>query len=329
MHQNYPQNIEEKLGFDKIKDFLRSECRTDLGKQSIDKIPFLTQQKKIHLSIHQVAEASAIGHHGYVLQLPENLGEILACLQQLDKEGLLLYEDELQKIYLSLTAMQNNFAFFSKKPEIFPELIASQAHLADLSSALKLLGDVLDKEGKIRPDASPELWSLHKKINAKEKEVRRMLLSKFELAKKNGWAGDTEITIRNERLVIPIIAEFKKKIPGFVHDDSQSGKFLYIEPIECFDENNELRELEFERKKEIEHILRKVTSQLSPYKQDIWQHVQHTVFLDTTMAKSAFSGRISAREPLPAQHNDDIYLVNARHPLLYLLLQKDNKKTEK
>ena len=61
------------------------------------------------------------------------------------------------------------------------------------------------------------------------------------MARKNGWAGDTEITIRNERLVIPIIAEFKKKMPGFVHDDSQSGKFLYIEPIECFEENNLLK----------------------------------------------------------------------------------------
>jgi len=325
-HDNYPRNIEEKLGFDKIKELLKSECKTDLGKISIDKISFSTQQKKIHLSIHQIAEANLVGHHGYVLQLPENLEDILACLQQLDKEGLILYEDELQKIYLGLVAMQGNLSFFKNKKEIFIELCLAQSHLTDLSAPVKMLADILDKEGKIRPDASPELWAIHKKINAKEKEVRRMLLSKFELAKKNGWAGDTEITIRNERLVIPIIAEFKKKIQGFVHDDSQSGKFLYIEPIECFEENNLLRELSFERKKEIENILRHVTSQLSPYKNSIWQHIQYTAFLDTTMAKANFSSRIAAREPLPIQNNDEINLINARHPLLYILLQKDNKK---
>jgi DNA mismatch repair protein MutS2 len=323
---NYPQNIEEKLGFDKIKQFLKSECRTDLGRAAIDKIRFLIQQDRIHLSIRQIAEAGLCSQNGYILQLPENLEEVLSCLQQLDKEGMILYEDELQKIYLALVAMQNNFAFIKGKPEIFIELNNLQKHLTELSVPVKLLGAVLDKEGRIRPDASPELWNIHKKISAKEKDVRRILQSKFEMARKNGWAGDTEITIRNERLVIPIIAEFKKKIQGFVHDDSQSGKFLYIEPIECFEENNLLRELEFERKKEIEHILRQVTAQLSPYKQPIWQHTQHTIFLDVALAKSVFSGRISAREPIAVRHNDETNLVNARHPLLYMILQKDNKR---
>jgi DNA mismatch repair protein MutS2 len=325
-YKNYPDNIEEKLGFDKIKQLLKAECRTDLGKAAIEKTAFLTQHKKIHLSIQQIAEAALIGHNGYILQLPENLDDVLTCIGQVDIEGHLLYEDELQVLYLALTAMQDNYVFIKGKPEIFPELNVSQSHLGDLGVPVKTLAAVLDKEGRLRPDASPELWSIHKKINAKEKEIRRMLLSKFDLAKKNGWAGDTEITIRNERLVIPIIAEFKKKIPGFVHDDSQSGKFLYIEPVECFDENNLLRELEFEKKKEIEHILRKVVAQLAPYKHSVWQHVQHTVFLDTTMAKAGFSGNIAAREPVFVPHNDEVDLLNARHPLLYLLLRKDNKK---
>ena len=325
-YSNYPGNIEEKLGFDQIKQLLKSDCRTDLGKLSIDKISFLTQAKAIHTSIRQITEAGHISHNGYIPELPENLEDVLDCLKQLDKEGHVLYEDELQILYKSLISMQANFSFIKSRPEIFPELNLAQQHLSDLSAAVSMLADVLDKEGKIRPDASPELWNIHKKINAKEKEVRRVLQAKFELAKKNGWAGDTEITIRNERLVIPVIAEFKKKIPGFVHDDSQSGKFLYIEPIECFEENNLLRELTFERKKEIENILRQVTARLSPYKQSVWQHIQHTAFLDSTLAKASLAGRLQSTEPQHITNNDAISLMNARHPLLYLLLRKDNKK---
>ncbi|MES2616574.1 MAG: Smr/MutS family protein [Bacteroidota bacterium] len=322
----YPVNIEEKLGFDKIKAIFIQNCKTDIGKTSVEKIGFIANRKAIHTSIRQIAEITVLSAAGHVLQLPENLNDILNDLQKLDKEGMLLYEDELQQLYLALSAMQANYAAIKKMAEAVPELDKTGKHLSELSPAINLLNKVIDKEGKLRHDASPELLRISKEITAKEKDVRKMLLSKYDYAKKNGWAGDTEITIRNERLVIPIIAEHKKKIPGFVHDDSQSGKFLYIEPIECFEENNALKELSFERKKEIERILRQVTADLSPYKQSIWQHVQQTVFLDVTYAKAIFSSRINATEPLEAHKNEDIRLVNARHPLLYLLLQKDNKQ---
>ncbi len=322
----YPQNIEEKLGFDKIKNLLVQYCKTDIGKQSIDKIRFQTDRVAIHKSIRQISEINELSSSGYVLQLPENLDELLNALQKLDIEGTMLYEDELQMLFLSLTAMQANFKAINEQMEVLLNLKASQANLKDLIICINLLQRVIDKEGKLKPDASPALWQIHKQITAKEKEVRKILLSKYELAKKNGWAGDTEITIRNERLVIPIIAEHKKKIQGFVHDDSQSGKFLYIEPIECFEENNALKELSFEKKKEVERILKQVTADLAPYKQNIWQHIQHTVFLDTTYSKSILSSKINAIEPLEAKQQDEINLVNARHPMLYMLLQKDNKK---
>ena len=322
----YPTNIEEKLGFDKIKNILIDDAYTDLGKQAIHKLIFLTDNQIIHTKIQQVLEMNLLLQSGHALNLPENLSDSLNHLKKLDKERTMLYEDELQELYLSINAFQHNFIKIKKLEEQLPRLNTSQANLKDLSSCVQLLQNTIDKEGKLKPDASPLLWSIYKKIAAKEKEVRKMLLSKFQFAKKNGWAGDTEITIRNERLVIPIIAEFKKKIQGFVHDDSQSGKFLYIEPVECFEENNELKELEFERKKEIENILRRVTAQLSPYKQSIWNHIQHSVFLDITLAKSNLSSKLNAIEPLIANHQDQVRLVNARHPLLYLYLQKDNKK---
>ena len=322
----YPQNIEEKLGFDRIKTNLVQYCKTDLGKQRIDKLNFLTNTDSIHQSIRQIGEIGQLTSSGYILELPENLDALLDALQKLEIEGTMLYEDELQQLFIALSAMQSNFNAIGSYETGYSYLKAAQAHLISLQPAILIVAKVIDKEGLLKPDASPELWQINKQISAKEKEVRKILLSKYNLAKQNGWAGDTEITIRNERLVIPIIAEHKKKIQGFVHDDSQSGKFLYIEPIECFEENNALKELSFEKKKEIERILKHVTAQLAPYKQIVWQHVQYTAFLDTTYAKSILSSKLNAIEPIMVQRKDDLHLINARHPLLYMLLQKDNKK---
>lgn len=323
---NYPVNIEEKLGFDKVKQLIKNECATDAGKHLIENLPFRTDIGKIKLSIKHINEMGTLLSMGLYPLFPEDPSRIADLMVSSDKEGMLLYEDELQEIFLALKSLKNNIDIIRQQADLVPGLMQMQAELIDLNPVIKIPEAILDKEGKMRPDASPELWRISKSIDKKEKEVRKILQSKFELAKKNAWAGDTEITIRNERLVIPIIAEFKKKIPGFVHDDSQSGKFLYIEPIECFDENNALRELFLERKKEIEHILRLVTAQLAPYKHPVVQHLNFCMQLDAIRAKAVFSSKIRANEPLSVHYHHQSQLINARHPLLYLHLTKDNKQ---
>lgn len=323
---NYPQNIEEKLGFDKIKSLIASECQTEAGKKSIDGLTFVRDYKHISTSLQQIAEMGKLLSRAAVLEFPEDPELVNDLLHQTDKEGMWLQEDELNLVNIAMKCFQNNLELVRQLGDEIPGLLHVQKHLTELKSAIDSVNRVLDKEGKIRSDASPALWEISKKINQKEKDVRKLLQSKFELAKKNGWAGDTEITIRNERLVIPIIAEHKKKMPGFVHDDSQSGRYLYIEPIECFEENNALKELYFERKKEIEQILKQVTAQLAPYKQPIFKHVQFTVFLDACRAKSIFSEKIKAQVPQHVQQHDDTHLIKARHPLLYLHLRKDNRQ---
>lgn len=302
-----------------------SECRTEAGRKTIERLSFSKDLKHIRVAIQQISETTELLSQGAIFEFPEDPELISDILQSVDKEGHWLPEDELFVVFLAMQAFQHNVSIVRQDILKYPALKQVQENLTELKPAISILGGILDKEGKLRPDASPELWQITKRINTKEKEVRRLLHSKFEMAKKNGWAGDTEITIRNERLVIPIIAEHKKKMPGFVHDDSQSGRYLYIEPIECFDANNELKELFFERKKEIEQILKQVTAQLAPYKQPVFKHVQFCVFMDACCAKSHFSSKIRATEPVPVQHHDDTLLLQARHPLLYLHLMKDNK----
>ena len=323
---NYPQNIEEKLGFDSIRSLIQAECSTQAGKQVLANMPFLSDKKSITESVHQIAELRGLIERGFYFRFPEEPEKILNLISATEVEGILLYEDELFEILKALLSLDFNFTLIQKEKANLPELSKQIEELISLQNAIAIPDAILDKEGKIKPNASPELWDIHKKIGNKEKEVRRVLQARFEMAKKNGWAGDTEITIRNERLVIPIIAEFKKKMPGFVHDDSQSGKFLYIEPIECFEENNALKELYLEKKKEIENILRLCTSQLSVHRHQIKLHLLHCIQMDALSAKAIFSNVLNAHEPQFVDKHDDCDLIDAKHPLLYVLMRKNNKQ---
>lgn len=299
---------------------------TEAGKKKIDALGFTSDTTAIFESIEQVLEMSKLISSGLIFEFPEDPELLNELMRQADKEGIWLDESSLFVLGIGLGNYQKNLDQVKGKHSEFPEIWKHAEDLTDLHPAIQAIQKVIDKEGKIRPDASPALWDISKKISQKEKDVRKLLQSKFELAKKNGWAGDTEMTIRNERLVIPIIAEHKKKMPGFVHDDSQSGRFLYIEPVECLEENNALKELYFEKKKEIEQILRNVTGQIAPYKQDVYLHTRFCIFLDACRAKSLFSDRIRAVKPMPVKSHDETDLIKARHPLLYLLLRKDNRE---
>jgi len=323
---NFPINIEEKIGFDKVRGLLKAYTKSNLGKQALEKISFSTQIKSIQKSIHQIVEFSELKQNGFLPEIFEDLEYIQTLISNIEKEGFILYEDELNILRNALVCFQNNFDFIDNNSALIPTFLQDYDSVLSIKAAINRIDAIIDKEGKVKPNASAELLRISNDIKQKEKDVRRLLVSKFELAKKNGWAGDTEITIRNERLVIPIIAEFKKKVNGFVHDDSQSGKFLYIEPIECFEENNLLKELHLAYQKEIEKILRSLTHEISFYKQSIWQHIKYSVFIDTTNAKQILSSTLKGIKPQIVNHPQEIRLLNAKHPLLFIQLQKDNKK---
>lgn len=326
---NYPVNIEEKLGFDKIRELLKKETSTDIGREAINKITFTIQYNKIQESLQLISELELLSQSGHLSNtFFEYLEDVLSFLNPIEKEGAILYEDEWLVVSSALTCFNQLYLEVFKQQHLVPLMAQKQERLIDLSPCLRLINEVIDVTGKIRPDASPALKKISTAINEKEREIRKILLSKFELAKKNDWAGDTEITIRNERLVFPIIAEHKRKINGFVHDDSQSGKYLYIEPIECFEGNNQLKELVLERKKEVERILKQLTKDVSVYKQAILHHVQWHAFMDVVVAKQKLSSRLKAISPDIVKEQSQVNLINAKHPLLYLQLDKDNKKIE-
>lgn len=325
-HNNYPVDIENKLGFDVVKSLIKEQCHTEIGRRKVEEIQFNSDQNKLFESLNQVTEIQSIFQKNIFFHWFEELEKIVDYLQYFNTEGLYLNGNELLSFKVFLEHQHHNHQIILNHLDFLKTVSKICSDFPELKHCIQKIDFIVDKEGKVRDNASSDLQKISKDINDRRNQVRKILISKFEYAKKNGWAGDTEITLRNERLVIPIIAEHKRKIQGFVHDDSQSGKFLYIEPIECFENNNEIIELEIERKKEIERILKQLTKELSPYKLDFFHQVQVMAELDFICAKAHFSNKINGVIPILTHRFNDIELINARHPLLFINFSKNNKK---
>lgn len=324
--QNYPNTIEEKLGIESVKQQLAKSCHSEAAQKIIANNPFYTKVVDIQAQIELIDALINCLQTGEFLEFPDQAEWMIECLQKTSVANQMLTEEELFVLLIALKQVQHNWQIIHNKQSLHPALYNTFGQIDSVANCIQKLDQLLDAEGQLKPNASDSLWQINKAIQSKEKEVRTSLIKKFEHAKKNGWAGDTEITIRNERLVIPIIAEHKKKINGYVHDDSQSGKFLYIEPIECFEGNNALKELHLDRKKEIEVILKATCAWLAPFRVLLQTHLQNSINLDALHAKAQWAIQLKCTKPKAVTAHDDTHLIDARHPLLDLQLSKDNQK---
>jgi DNA mismatch repair protein MutS2 len=252
----YPSNMSQTIGFEDIKIELSHFASTRYGKrQSLHLHPSHSEQTVGRL-MSQTKECMQLL---LLTSFPDLkiMDDITTQLSSLNLQAQIPETELLHKLHILLKDTIHFIDQFKEHESSFYHINKVVKNVLIPTDMFTYLEKILDEEGHISPYASPELQAISDLILKKEKEVRQLLAHRFEIARKNGWAGDTEMTIRNERLVIPIISEHKKKIKGLVHDISATGKFLYIEPIECFDENNRLKELYIERKREIDHILRK------------------------------------------------------------------------
>ena len=183
---------------------------------------------------------------------------------------------------------------------------------------------VIDAKGKIKPNASRELAEITSGIAKAEQEARRKIDQVFKNATANGWTADGSLTVRDGRLCIPLLAENKRKVKGFVHDESASGQTVYLEPEEVFTLNNRIRDLEFERRREIVKILTVLTDDLRPYVPLLLSYHSLLTKLDFVRAKALFA--IDIEGEMPEVVNDaSVKLINARHPLLFLSFKKEHK----
>ena len=215
-------------------------------------------------------------------------------------------------------------AYFNEREGQYPNLEALFEHLPIEKSILKKIESVIDQKGKIRPNASRELADISSSIAKAEQEARKKIDHIFKSASSSGWTADGSLTIRDGRLCIPLLAENKRKLKGFIHDESASGQTVYIEPEEVFSLNNTIRDLEFERRREIVKILTALTAELRPFVPLLLSYHGLLTKIDFVRAKALFAIDIEAEMPILI-NEPRLKLLNARHPLLLLSFKAEKK----
>ncbi|WP_207532018.1 endonuclease MutS2 [Desertivirga arenae] len=319
----YPQNAVDKLGFTEIKSLIKSHCLSEMGQQMVDRIQMMTSFEQINKFLRQTQEFKEILEND--AQLPiRNLFDIKVLAEKVRIEGAFLTEPELQQVLLSLQTVFAVINYFNEREGRYPNLEALFEHLPIEKKIIKSIEKVIDEKGKIRPNASPELQNLIYAIAKAEQEARRRIDHIFKSAQNSNWTADGNLTIRDGRLCIPLLAENKRKLKGFVHDESASGQTVYVEPEEVFQLNNQVRDLEFDKRREIVKILTALSNELRPYVPLLIAYHGLLTKLDFVRAKALFAIETEANMPVLV-NTADINLVNARHPLLLRALKKEGQ----
>jgi DNA mismatch repair protein MutS2 len=317
----YPQSIELKLEFNQIKELVAKKCISTLGQQYIDKIKFNNRHDIIEKMLWQVKDFKNLLETD--LPFPnEHFHDVFPYFRKAKIEGMWLIEEELHKLKLTIQSFLQIAKYFRDRPEKYQYLHALLEGLLYNDLIVRRIERILDNEGVMKPNASPELAKISAKITEKEKEVRRRIQSIYDKgAKNNHIAEDLEITIRDGRLVLPVLAEFKRSIPGFVHDESNTGQTVYIEPTECFEMNNIIRELQIAYRRERERILLEITDQIRPEIPELEKNIQRMGLFDFIRAKALFAMDLDADLPAISKL-PNMVLRTAFHPLLKLNHQK-------
>ncbi len=319
----YPENCQERLGFNEIRQMVHRHCLSTMGQALVKKMQVMTKFDQINKFLRQTSEFKSILENQEPLQISAFF-DIKVLADKIRVEGSYLIEEELFQIYASLQTVFSVLRFFDDRKEIYPNLEALFEHLPIEKNILKKIEVVLDLKGKLKPNASPQLQEITSEISKGEQEVRKRMDSIYRMAVGKNWVADGSLTIRDGRMCIPILAENKRKLKGFIHDESASGQTVYLEPEEVFTLNNKLRDLEFDRRREIIKILITITTELRPYTPLLLSYHGFLTKLDFVRAKALFAIDIDANMPLLVKEAKT-KLINAKHPLLLLSFAAEKK----
>ncbi len=322
----YPKSLEQKLGFDILRAWLHEACISTLGQYYVEKIRFSDNYGMVEKLVNQTAEMKEVLETGENFP-SQNYLDATPQLKKASIEGMLLTQEEFSDLKVSLNTINLCLQFFNKQePESFPLLSEYAKTIKIEKQVTEAIDRIFDDRGQIKDTASSELGRIRRKLISEQSGIRRKLDSILKLAKNSGWVGDeVSLTVRNGRMVIPIVAEHKRKVKGFVHDESATGQTVFIEPTEIFESNNEIKELEYEERREINRILLELTSKIKPYVPELQKAYFFLGLLDFLRAKAKLAIQLSAINP-NFVNEQIVDWYDARHPILHLSFQKLGKK---
>ena len=329
----YPQNFELKIGFDQIRTLLKAKCLSTLGEEKVDGMDFSTDYEEINCRLEEVVEFIRIIQEEDDEFPCQYFFDVRSSLKRIRVEGLYMNEQELFDLRRSLETIRDIVRFLQKEDEEdeeasspYPALHALAADILTFPQLIARIDNILDKFGKIKDNASTELLRIRRELSATTGSISRSLNNILRSAQAEGYVDkDVTPTVRDGRLVIPVAPGMKRKIRGIVHDESATGKTVFIEPAEVVEANNRIRELEGEERREIIRILTEFSATIRPQVPAILQSYEFLAVIDFIRAKSLLSIDIKAVKPA-FEDRQIIDWIEAVHPLLQKSLAKHNKK---
>lgn len=316
----YPSNFEQKTGFDKVRKLVAEKCLSPLGEERVADMDFSADYNIITERLEQVHEFACLLEEAE--EFPSNYFlDVRYSLKRIKLEGTWMDEKELFDLKRSLQTIQDIVRFLRPGEEEEVPYPALTKLAGDIQVFPKLIGQIdtiLDKFGKVKDSASDKLQSIRREMTMTMSSISRSLQTILRTAQQEGVVDkDVSPTLRDGRLMIPVAPAFKRKIKGIVHDESASGKTVFIEPEIVVEANNRIRELEGEEKREIIRILTAFTDVIRPLVPDILQSYEFLADIDFIRAKALFAKEIHAIYPV-VEEKQQIDWARAVHPLLYL-----------
>lgn len=321
----YPDNFEVKIGFDRIRELLKNKCLSSMGEELADEMGFMSHFGEVHTRLSETDEFVRILRE--FPNFPVSFYfDVREALERIRLEGRFLEVEELFDLKRALETLRAVVSFFSgPRSETLPLLSAKASQIRVYPYIAERIDTVLNKSGKIRDNASPELAKIRSEILSLQSGISKRLHAILKQAQREGWVDeDASVAIRDGRAVIPVLSANKRKLKGIVYDESATGKTAYVEPTEIVEMNNEIRELEYAERREIIRILISVSSDIRPYIDDLIYANAFLGEIDFIRAKAALAIDFGALRP-------DLYdesLLDWRqavHPLLMLSLRRENR----
>ena len=318
----YPANFESKIGFLEIREQLKARCLSPLGKGKVDEMQFSADAAAINTSMAQIREMKRIREGEQDLPLG-TFFDVRESMKRLRMSGTYLEEAELFDLMRTLHTINELVKFLKYPDEDIEDAPLPYPALADLAEgvipmpqAVKRIDSILDKFGNIKDNASPALAEIRRELTRTQNSISRILAGILRTAQSEGLVDkDVAPTLRDGRLVLPVAPGMKRKIGGIVHDESASGRTVYIEPAEVVEANNRIRELESEERHEIIRILKEVANDIRPHTEEILFSLTFLAAIDFVQAKTSLSESMTAFEPA-VSGKPVIDWIRARHPLL-------------
>ncbi len=329
----YPNNFEQKIGFDEIRELLKARCLSTLGKEKVDEMAFSNDAGVVNEWLSQVREFRRLQEEKDDFPM-QYFFDVRESIKRIRLENTHLEENEVWDLRRSLQTIADIVKYLRKESGDgsqetvdypYPALQRLTEGVTTFPAMIRRIDSILDKFGKIKDSASMTLAGIRNDLSKMEGSISRTLYTILHAAQKDGLV-DKDVTpaVRDGRLVIPVSPAVKRKINGIVHDESATGKTVFIEPAEVVEANNKVRELEAAERREIIRILTVFSDELRPHVAEILNSYEFLAQIDLIHAKAELAKLTKAFEP-EVKAEPHLDWIRAIHPLLQLSLEKQGK----